>query len=380
MTRREFEASLDLVLATFHTVDRGLEEESEEESEESAEEETEGEAQSDRYSKTLVLCRPFLKQAFSIADVDGSGVLDLGDVQLLATQLVDLAAELSFAAIEIADHAVAKPQLAALLAVTDREVDWPLSFETVAPLEMLVANGREQIAALTAAAAGGDAAMGRVGALLAHAKAYMHDIVHGLKEIKNEFSYVEMARMAAWDGGVPEHIFVRCLVSAAEKQRSATMALAKEQLDALLAASAERGAPPPVTALGAAAMANLSEKMIASGDDHALMEKFGSSLFALIDLNGDGVLSWHEIDAITALLAGLNPNEPKETIPAAVSTLFGIIDTDMSGDITKGEFLVCHHTPTYQCSLTQYVSIRLPTNPVSPSSVSKRSLRSSSTR
>ena len=31
----------------------------------------------------------------------------------------------------------------------------------------------------------------------------------------------------------------------------------------------------------------------------------------------------------------------------------------------QGEFLVCHHTPTYQCSLTSYVTIRLPTNPPS---------------
>ena len=148
--------------------------------------------------------------------------------------------------------------------------------------------------------------------------------------------------MAAWDGGVPEHLFVRCLCSAAHKQRESSLTAVRETRTAFIASIEQDGAPPVLTSFMNNVTERLSAQLLADagGPEDAITSKFASALYNFIDLNGDGVLSWDEIDSITALVHGLNPStsDAEVDLDALAATVFSIVDVDKSGDVTKEEF------------------------------------------
>ena len=159
--------------------------------------------------------------------------------------------------------------------------------------------------------------------------------------------------MFAYDGGIPEHIWVRRCISAAKANAakpSGQRGLVAKQL-------VTDGAPVAVVAALESVSELLENKLQDSALETEIQTKTASAIFHLLDIDGNGVLSWKEIEQLTALAEHFNPENIKTLsnrkrrqgrespeVQAAMASaketakvLFSILDGDSSGDITPDE-------------------------------------------
>jgi hypothetical protein len=148
-------------------------------------------------SELLHDMKPFLLKVLALADLDGSGTIDLEDIQLLAEQLITLVDDVGTGAVEILDHAVASPVIAkaitqpfnAGLRELDQDHSGTLSADEIPFLAGLVAEGRNQIKQLVARAGESSNEFGpvKISPILKCAQQYVADIIDGLKVLIHHF-------------------------------------------------------------------------------------------------------------------------------------------------------------------------------------------------
>lgn len=64
--------------------------------------------------------------------------------------------------------------------------------------------------------------------------------------------------------------------------------------------------------------------------------KIYSAVYALCDLNGDGIISWSEVQAFQEIQKALT-GDPTASTAACAKAIFSILDKDGDGEITQGE-------------------------------------------